>query len=42
MDPLEKNNSELFQVPYLAIDPNDIGRSYKTIIVSTAKVEKAA
>ena len=32
MDLREKNSSELFQVPYLLIDPEDIGRSYEAII----------
>ena len=32
MDLREKEQSELFQVPYLLIDPQDIGRTYEAII----------
>jgi 2-isopropylmalate synthase len=32
MDLREKEQSELFQVPYLLIDPRDIGRTYEAII----------
>lgn len=32
MDLREKEGAELFQVPYLLIDPEDIGRSYEAII----------
>ncbi|GAB4194803.1 MAG: 2-isopropylmalate synthase [Thalassobaculales bacterium] len=29
---LEKSNSELWEVPYLPIDPKDLGRSYEAVI----------
>jgi 2-isopropylmalate synthase len=29
---LEKRNDELFEVPYLPIDPKDLGRSYEAVI----------
>ncbi len=32
MTALEKSNSELWEVPYLPIDPKDVGRSYEAII----------
>jgi len=32
MAAMEGSNSELWEVPYLPIDPNDIGRSYEAII----------
>ncbi len=32
MKALEKSNSPLFEVPYLPIDPKDIGRDYEAII----------
>ena len=32
MDLRDKDSSELFKVPYLLIDPDDIGRSYEAII----------
>jgi 2-isopropylmalate synthase len=31
-DALEKSDSPYFEVPYLAIDPKDIGRTYETVI----------
>ena len=32
MDQMDTSEGALWQVPYLAIDPNDIGRNYKAII----------
>jgi 2-isopropylmalate synthase len=32
MDQMDTSKGALWQVPYLAIDPNDIGRNYKAII----------
>ena len=32
MDALERSNSPLWEVPYLPIDPRDLGRSYEAII----------
>ncbi len=32
MTAIEKSNSEIWEVPYLPIDPKDIGRSYEAII----------
>jgi 2-isopropylmalate synthase len=32
MDSLESHNSPLWAVPYLPIDPNDVGRTYESII----------
>ncbi len=29
---MEKSNSELWEVPYLPIDPEDVGRSYESVI----------
>ncbi|NNC80125.1 MAG: 2-isopropylmalate synthase [Acidimicrobiales bacterium] len=31
-DALEKNESSLFEVPYIPIDPEDVGRSYEDVI----------
>jgi 2-isopropylmalate synthase len=31
-DALEKRNDDLFEVPYLPIDPKDLGRSYEAVI----------
>jgi 2-isopropylmalate synthase len=32
MDAMEKSNSGVWEVPYLPIDPKDVGRTYETII----------
>ena len=32
MDAIEKSNSQKWEVPYLPIDPADIGRTYEAII----------
>lgn len=32
LDAMEKRNSQYWQVPYLTIDPKDVGRSYEAII----------
>ena len=31
---MEKSGSELFEVPYIPIDPEDVGRSYEDVILS--------
>ena len=37
---LRKSNSNKWEVPYLPIDPADIGRTYEAIIKSTANLAK--
>ena len=41
MEAINKSNSEQWEVPYLPIDPNDIGRTYEAIIRVNSQSGKA-
>ncbi len=41
MEAINKSNNELWEVPYLPIDPNDIGRTYEAIIRVNSQSGKA-
>ena len=41
MEAINKSNNDLWEVPYLPIDPNDIGRTYEAIIRVNSQSGKA-
>jgi isopropylmalate/homocitrate/citramalate synthase len=41
-DALSKRNDEFWEVPYLPIDPKDLGRTYEAVIRVNSQSAKAA